>query len=91
MTPSDSADSAGADPYAELLDYGRRLGAALVGLAAVTGLTFDPKRDGLVVQTLQARELAAALPRLARDASIRLHEVRPLDDSLESLFRELVR
>ncbi|MCB0982810.1 MAG: ABC transporter ATP-binding protein [Acidimicrobiaceae bacterium] len=72
-------------------DDGRRLGSALVGLAAVTGLTFDPKRDGLVVQTLQARELAAALPRLARDASIRLHEVRPLDDSLESLFRELVR
>ena len=29
--------------------------------------------------------------RLARDESIRLLEVRPLDDSLESLFRELVR
>jgi hypothetical protein len=43
------------------------------------------------VQTVQARELAAGLPRLARDAAIRLLEVRPLDDSLESLFRELVR
>jgi hypothetical protein len=44
-----------------------------------------------VVQTLQARDLARALPRLAKDASIRLFEVRALDDSLESLFRELVR
>ena len=32
-----------------------------------------------------------ALPRLARDHGVRLHEVRALDDSLESLFRELVR
>ena len=44
-----------------------------------------------MIQTVQARELAIALPRLARDTSIRLLEVRPLDDSLESLFRELVR
>ena len=51
----------------------------------------DSKRDELTVQTLQARELAIALPRLAKAASIRLLEVRPLDDSLESLFRELVR
>ena len=72
-------------------DGGRRLAASLVGLESVTGVTFDPKRDGLVIQTLQARELAVALPRLAKGASIRLLEVRPLDDSLESLFRELVR
>jgi ABC-2 type transport system ATP-binding protein len=72
-------------------DGGRRLAASLVGLDSVTGVTFDPKRDGLVIQTLQARELAVALPRLAKGASIRLLEVRPLDDSLESLFRELVR
>jgi ABC-2 type transport system ATP-binding protein len=69
----------------------RLLAASLVGLESVTGVTFDPKRDGLVVQTLQARELAIALPRLAKDSSVRLIEVRALDDSLESLFRELVR
>ena len=34
---------------------------------------------------------ASALARVARDVSVRLLEVRPLDDSLESLFRELVR
>jgi hypothetical protein len=57
----------------------------------VTGVTFDRARDGLVIQTAQARELAVALPRLARDSAVRLLEVRALDDSLESLFRELVR
>ena len=69
----------------------RRLAASLVGIDSVGGVTFDAMRGGLVIQTLQARELATWLPRLAGEASIRLHEVRPLDDSLESLFRELAR
>jgi ABC-2 type transport system ATP-binding protein len=68
----------------------RRLAASLIGLESVTGVTFDAVRAGLVIETVQARELATALPRLARDTSIRLLEVRALDDSLESLFRELV-
>ncbi len=72
-------------------DDGRRLAASLVALESVAGVTFDSTRGGLVIQTVQARELATELPRLARDTSIRLLEVRALDDSLESLFRELVR
>jgi ABC-2 type transport system ATP-binding protein len=72
-------------------DDGRRLASALIALDSVGGITFDAVRDGLVVQTPRARELAIALPRLARDESVRLREVRALDDSLESLFRELVR
>ena len=72
-------------------DEDRRLASSLVGLQCVAGVTFDSTRDALVIQTLQARELALALPRLARESAIRLLEVRPLDDSLESLFRELVR
>lgn len=72
-------------------DDGRRLAATLIGLASVAGVTIDTDRGGLVIQTVQARDLATALPRLAREASIRLLEVRALDDSLESLFRELVR
>jgi ABC-2 type transport system ATP-binding protein len=71
-------------------DDGRRLAASLVALESVAGVTFDHIRDGLVIQTAQARELATALPRVARDLQLRLFEVRPLDDSLESLFRELV-
>jgi ABC-2 type transport system ATP-binding protein len=69
----------------------RKLAAALMDNPSVAGVTFDSDRNGLVIQTLQARELATALPRLARDSAIRLLEVRALDDSLESLFRELVR
>jgi ABC-2 type transport system ATP-binding protein len=72
-------------------DGGRRLAAALITLDSVGGVTFDSVRDGIVIQTVQARALATALPRLARDESVRLLEVRALDDSLESLFRELVR
>jgi ABC-2 type transport system ATP-binding protein len=70
---------------------GRRLAASLVALGSVSGVTFDAARDGVVIETAQARELATALPHLARQSSIRLLEVRALDDSLESLFRELVR
>lgn len=69
----------------------RQLASTLVGLPSVAGVTFDPTRDGLVIRTAQGRELATALPHLAREASVRLLEVRALDDSLESLFRELVR
>jgi ABC-2 type transport system ATP-binding protein len=72
-------------------DDGRRLAASLIALESVAGVTFDSSRGGLVIQTVQARDLATALPRLARESSIRLLEVRALDDSLESLFRELVR
>jgi ABC-2 type transport system ATP-binding protein len=70
-------------------DDGRRLAAALLGHDAVRGVTVE---DGqLVVATTRAGDLAVALPRAARDLGVRLSEVRPLDDSLESLFRELVR
>jgi ABC-2 type transport system ATP-binding protein len=72
-------------------DDSRRLASSLIGLESVGGVAFDPMRAGIVIQTLQARELATALPRLARDTSVRLLEVRALDDSLESLFRELVQ
>jgi ABC-2 type transport system ATP-binding protein len=67
----------------------RRLAAALLDVSSVAGVAVD---DGsLLVTTNRAGELAVALPRLARDTDSRLDEVRPLDDSLESLFRELVR
>ncbi len=72
-------------------DDTRALAGSLVSLQSVDGLTFDRHRDGLVLQTTNARELATALARVARDTGVRLHEVRALDDSLESLFRELVR
>jgi ABC-2 type transport system ATP-binding protein len=67
----------------------RRLAAALVGVEAVSGVGID--RGDVVVSSLRALDLAVALPGVARRAGVRLLEVRPLDDSLESAFRELVR
>ena len=45
----------------------------------------------MVVSTTRAGDLALAVPALASRLGVRLLEVRPLDDSLDSLFRELVR
>ncbi len=67
----------------------RRLAAALVSVEAVSGVGIDG--GDVVVSSLRALDLAHALPGLARRAGVRLLEVRPLDDSLESAFRELVR
>jgi hypothetical protein len=66
----------------------RALGSALVGEEAVTGVTFDG--DSLTVSTGRARELALVLPRVARAVGARLREVRPLDESLDSIFRDLI-
>jgi ABC-2 type transport system ATP-binding protein len=67
----------------------RRLAASLVGLDAVGGIMLDG--GDLIISSTRARDLAIALPRTARDLGVRITEVRPLDDSLESLFRELVK
>jgi ABC-2 type transport system ATP-binding protein len=67
----------------------RRLAVGLVGQDVVRGVTVDG--NNVVVSTDRAGELAAALPVVARDTGARLYEVRPLDDSLESVFRELLR
>jgi hypothetical protein len=55
----------------------------------VTGLTVEG--SALTVMTSRAGELALALPVVARQAGCRLEEVRPLDESLDSIFRDLVR
>jgi len=70
-------------------DEPRRLGAALLELPTVAGVSLSDA--GLVVTTTRAGDLAAAVAPVARSLSVHLREVRPLDDSLESLFRELVR
>jgi ABC-2 type transport system ATP-binding protein len=67
----------------------RRLAGALVELEVVRGVTVDGHT--VVVSSQRAGELGQLLPVAARRAGARLHEVRPLDDSLESVFRELLR
>jgi ABC-2 type transport system ATP-binding protein len=67
----------------------RALGSALVGHDAVTGVTVDG--ETLTVATSRAGELAVVLPGVAREVGARRREVRPLDESLDSIFRDLVR
>ncbi len=70
-------------------DEPRRLAAALLEVDTVAGVSVT--EAGLVVTTDRARDLALAVAPVARRLGVRLREVRALDDSLESLFRELVR
>lgn len=67
----------------------RELAARLVAHEAVRGVTVDGST--VVISSPRAGELAELLPAVARDVGARLYEVRPLDDSLESVFRELLR
>jgi ABC-2 type transport system ATP-binding protein len=67
----------------------RRLAAALVQDVKVQGVALS--EDGTL--TVQAGELgsaALAIPRLAREQDVRLFEVLPQDESLESVFAYLV-
>jgi len=67
----------------------RRLAGDLLASEAVQGVSVDG--DKLVISSSHAGDLAELLPVAARRAGARLREVRPLDDSLESVFRELLR
>ncbi len=67
----------------------RRLAAALVTSPAVFGVELV---DGLL--TVRSSDFAGftrLLPRVARDAGVSLFELRPTDESLESVFAYLVR
>ncbi|MBI5948292.1 MAG: ABC transporter ATP-binding protein [Chloroflexi bacterium] len=67
----------------------RGLAAALIGEPAVFGVELS---DGiLTVRTADLAGFAAAAPRVARSGGISLFEVRPTDESLESVFSYLVK
>ena len=70
-------------------DAPRRLASAVVELDSVNAVSINP--DGaIIVQSRNVRDLQIELPRLAQSASIRIHRVEPLDDSLDSVFGYLV-
>ena len=46
--------------------------------------------DGIIARTSDRSRLTRSLPRLARDERIRLLEIHPTDESLESVFSYLV-
>jgi ABC-2 type transport system ATP-binding protein len=67
----------------------RGLAAALIGGGAVAGAELT---DGhLAVRTPDLARFGRRLPVLARDAGVSLYEVRPTDESLESVFAYLVQ
>ena len=66
----------------------RRLAAALVAAGAADGVTVAG--GTLAVQTSDWGRFVHALPALARDSGVRLLEVTPADESLESVFAYLV-
>jgi ABC-2 type transport system ATP-binding protein len=67
----------------------RRLGATLLADPSVFGAELE---NGLLaVRTSDFEAFTRSLAVTARDAGIRLYEVRPTDDSLESVFSYLVR
>jgi ABC-2 type transport system ATP-binding protein len=67
---------------------GRALAAALFREPSVAAAELDG--EVLTVRASDRGAFAAALPRVARDAGVRLLEVRPTDESLESVFSYLV-
>lgn len=67
----------------------RTMAAALMRLPAVDSVSIDPD-DSLIVLSSNVAELQQSIARLARDASVRLYRVEPLDDTLESVFSYVV-
>ena len=66
----------------------RRLGAALIGRPAVTGVELT--QGGLQVRAADYGAFSRELAALTRDEGIRLRELLPEDESLESVFAYLV-
>jgi ABC-2 type transport system ATP-binding protein len=69
----------------------RRLAGALIGKPAVTAVELSgPPNHGLQVRTSDYGAFCRDIAVLARDHGIRLREVQPTDESLESVFAYLV-
>jgi ABC-2 type transport system ATP-binding protein len=67
----------------------RALAAVLMNQAMIAGVSLD---DGLLtVRTADFGAFSRAVAGVARQADIRLHELLPTDESLESVFSYLVR
>jgi ABC-2 type transport system ATP-binding protein len=66
----------------------RRLATALVEQGLVDALSIDDRH--VVVDTLDVDAFGRRIAGLSRDLGVRLTEVAPLDDDLESVFRYLV-
>ncbi|MGH3453171.1 MAG: ABC transporter ATP-binding protein [Nocardioidaceae bacterium] len=70
-------------------DDDRSLASQLIGDASCRGVILRSD-DGLDVEVVDFGRFAVVLPQLAHSAGIRLLEVKPTDESLESVFAYLV-
>ena len=68
----------------------RALAAALIADACTAGLEVDVRERALRIQAVDFGRFTELLPRLAKERGIRLYEVSPSDESLESVFSYLV-
>lgn len=70
-------------------DVPRQIAAALLSLDTVSGI--DVSDSGLRVETTDLSSVGNALPRIASDLDARITRFEPVDESLESVFRYLVK
>ncbi|HKE69413.1 MAG TPA: AAA family ATPase, partial [Nocardioidaceae bacterium] len=70
-------------------DDDRRLASQLIGDPSCRGVILRSD-DGLDVEVVDFGRFAVMLPQVAHSAGIRLLEVKPTDESLESVFAYLV-
>jgi ABC-2 type transport system ATP-binding protein len=66
----------------------RRLAVALIGEPSVTGVDLDAA--GLQVRAADYGTFTRALPRIALKEGVRVRQLLPADESLESVFSYLV-
>ncbi|MFE4518612.1 ABC transporter ATP-binding protein [Kitasatospora sp. NPDC056783] len=71
-------------------DDDRRLAAALIADGSTTGIEVDERERALRIEAVNFQGFTTLLPRVAREAGIRLYTVSPADESLESVFSYLV-
>jgi ABC-2 type transport system ATP-binding protein len=69
-------------------DSPRRLAAALVDVGVVDGVSIAV--DSLLIDTTDVDGFGRNIATVARECGVRLREVEPVDDDLESVFRYLV-
>jgi ABC-2 type transport system ATP-binding protein len=68
----------------------RKLAAALIADPSTAGIELDWAEKALRIQAIDFYRFTELVPRVAKEAGIRLHTVSPADESLESVFSYLV-
>lgn len=66
----------------------RRLASALIGDASSSSVSLT--ETGLEVQAVDFRRFTRLLPRVAKDAGVRIWQISPADEDLESVFSYLI-